>query len=210
MSDTSGADREANTPAGVKKVKGSRVQTRTGRWVPAFLEALKRTMNVRVACEQAGVGYSTVYRRKARHKKFSRAWDRAVDQAVDALELQAYKLAMGSKGDPDKGVEPEPASERMIIFLLTKRRPKVYGDTTRLEHTGANGGPIENVTWSEEERRAALAAIHARVGASPGAADSDGETAAVRPLLLGPGADLDGSEGDAGPLAESCAGFESS
>jgi hypothetical protein len=48
----------------------------------------------------------------------------------------------------------------------------------RTEITGKDGGPVEHAILSPDERLAALAALHAAVGAGPGAAPADGSAQA--------------------------------
>lgn len=172
-------------------------------WRIDFLAILRRTMNVGLACAHAGVARKTAYKHRNKYPRFAQAWDDALDTALDSLEFQAFTLAMGTKGDPEKGIPAKEPSERMLMFILSRRRPESYGDSTKVELTGRNGGAIEHATvWTEEQRAAAVALLHARVGAIPGAKIINGEIASGGSVLAGSGEDLDGIEGDARPLAE--------
>lgn len=63
-------------------------------WKAAFLEALRQIPNVRHACRASGVSRATAYRERERDEKFAAAWSEAVDEGVDALELEAIRRGM--------------------------------------------------------------------------------------------------------------------
>src|SRR5260221_14169054 len=44
----------------------------------AFLQALRRTNNVRLACREAGAKYGTMQHRRRRHPAFALRWDAAL------------------------------------------------------------------------------------------------------------------------------------
>jgi hypothetical protein len=52
------------------------------------------------------------------------------------------------------------------IFILKARRPKVYRDNARIEHTGPGGGPVQVESFREEfiRRIERLAARRGMVG----------------------------------------------
>lgn len=190
-------------PGGAKEKKKRKKRGHHKIWRLTFLDVLRRTMNISLACAHAGVSRWTALRHREKNAAFSRAWDDAIETALDSLEFQAFTLAMGTKGDPNRGIPAKEPSERMLMFILSRRRPEAYGDSTKVELTGRNGGAIEHTTvWTEDQRAAAVALLHARVGAIPGAKVIDGQVTSGGPLLAGPSEDLDGIEGDARPLAE--------
>ncbi|MCI4355412.1 MAG: hypothetical protein L3K06_08630, partial [Thermoplasmata archaeon] len=74
----------------------SRVQrTRRPDWKPRFLEIYRGTGNVRLAADAAGIDRSTPYVRAARDPRFAAAFERAREDAIDGLEGEARRRALG-------------------------------------------------------------------------------------------------------------------
>jgi len=144
-------------------------------WSIQFIKVLSLTANVRASCDAAQIGRTAVYLRRKEDPDFARAWEDAVEDAIDSLELAGYQRALDGSND-----------SLLMFFLKTRRRP-VYGDVTRLEHTGAEGGPI--ATWTEQERLTAVARLHARVDAAAGVSVVDGQAPTDGSLLDGAGGD---------------------
>jgi hypothetical protein len=105
----------------------SRVQAHD--WRPAFLAAFRNSANVRAAAQAAGIDWSTAYKARKREPLFAEAWEMAEQEALDLIEARAVQLALA--GD-----------SHLLMFFLRTRRPEKYGDRSRLELTGAAGGPI--------------------------------------------------------------------
>ncbi len=103
--------------------------TRDKAWHPAFLEMLASTCNVRAACEAAKVHRSTAYEQRGNDPDFKRAWDVAVETALDVLELVAFHGAQS--GDRD-----------LLKFYLRNRRASVWNKAADLSF-GGNGEPID-------------------------------------------------------------------
>src|SRR5436190_1741774 len=99
-----------------------------GEWEAVFLATLRDTGNVRLSCQQAGIDRKTAYNRRDKNKAFGEAWKDAAADAVDSLAAEARRRALET-------------SDTLLIFLLKCLDPKVYRDTVRHEHTGADGGP---------------------------------------------------------------------
>lgn len=150
------------------------------KWREDFLKNLQVTGIVRMSCRLAGVSIDTAYEHRNTDAEFAARWDDAISQANEALVLRARERAMSE-------------SDTMLIFLLKSHMPEVYGDRIRMEHTGANGGPIKS-EWTEQERLAAHSRLVARVGTGTGVAPADGQTPADGSLLDGAGVDHDPGE----------------
>lgn len=101
------------------------------RWWLPFLNALSQTGNVLLACKSAKVIRRTAYKHKGIHPSFRRRWEEAQEEAVEALEAEAWRRAT-------KGVE-EPVwhqgrqvgavrkySDTLLIFLLKGNAPTKY------------------------------------------------------------------------------------
>ena len=95
-------------------------------WWPRFLSGLRKSANVRDACEAANITRQTAYRNRHQYKGFAKAWDEAVDDACDLLETEAWQRARST-------------SDLLLIFLLKAHRPGMYRETTRHEFTGNVG-----------------------------------------------------------------------
>jgi len=95
-----------------------------------FLLCLANGDSVKHACEISGIGRKTAYVWRAQDPEFAEAWDEATEAGVERLEDEAYRRALVG-------------SDTLMIFLLKAKRPKVYADKQRLEHTGPNGGPLQ-------------------------------------------------------------------
>jgi hypothetical protein len=99
-------------------------------WRPRFLLELARTGNVSAAARKASITRPAAYQARADAPEFATAWDAAMQEAIDSLETAAWRRAKKS-------------SDTLLMFLLKAHRPSTYRDTTRQEHTGADGQPIE-------------------------------------------------------------------
>ncbi len=105
-------------------------RARVRDWEPRFLESLSTHCNVSQACREAGVTRTTVYRRRENVPAFDAKWDEAVETALDAIEIAVFTASIS--GDM-----------QTARWLLSRRRPQVYGDRMALEHSGKDGGPIQ-------------------------------------------------------------------
>ena len=121
-------------------------RARTPQRKKQFLEALSQTAVVSRACKAANLPRPTAYDWRASDPVFAAAWDTALDNALDEVEYVAWQLALS--GD-------HPSSTH---WVLSRRRPEVWGDKEKIEVTGADGGPVEvaqtvhlpdAATWAE-------------------------------------------------------------
>lgn len=97
-------------------------------WMHAFLVALSKGMLVSHACLAAGVTTMMARRAKQTSARFSKAWDSAIEMAVEVAEEEAYK----------RGLE---GSDRLLEFWLKSHRPEVYGDKKQIEIGPSEKGP---------------------------------------------------------------------
>lgn len=133
-----------------------------------MLLALAETANIRESCRIAGVDRSSFYDRRNNDPAFAGAVTRAMDDAIDSLELEARRRARegvrrvrfhqgqpilvpvyspdGSVAKDTEGKEirvpyvEHEYSDTLMIFLLKAHRPDKYRD--RHEVTGPAGGPV--------------------------------------------------------------------
>jgi hypothetical protein len=112
---------------------------RLNGWKPTFIEALRKSGNVRHSCQKAGITRQAAYLARSKKPMFKLAWDNALADAVDSLEAVAWQRAVQH-------------SDGLLKFLLKAHRREMYGDHQRHEIAGHDGGPVEVVIdWDSEE-----------------------------------------------------------
>jgi hypothetical protein len=100
----------------------------------AFIEALAETACVEHACRRVGMSDSSAYqlRRRPCGAPFRRAWDAALDYALNRLEQAALSRALNGVPRPifykgEQIGEWREYDERLTMFLLRNRRPARFG-----------------------------------------------------------------------------------
>jgi len=102
-------------------------------WPGAFLAELAQTASVSAACQAARVSRTIAYRRRAANQAFAESWSDALEEALDALELEARRRAVEGVERPVyyKGQECgriRRYSDSLLIFLLKAYRPWKFRD----------------------------------------------------------------------------------
>jgi very-short-patch-repair endonuclease len=123
-----------------------------GDWRDRFLEVLSESGVVLEACIAAGISRKTAYQWQKQDPDFAEDWMLAKKDAADRLRRIYHRRA-------------EQQSDRAMEYLLRTLDPEEYGEKTKIELTGKDGGPIDvNLTDAERARRIAaiLAAGRAR------------------------------------------------
>lgn len=136
-------------------------------WKPAFIERLRETANVSRSAKDAGISRQAAYQERERSESFRKAWDDAMEEALDYLEEEARRRAYEGTVEPVVSAGRHVAdvrrySDTLLIFLLKGRRKEVFGD--RQEISGPGGGPIE----VDDARSKLLARLIARRGTEEG------------------------------------------
>lgn len=124
-----------------------------------ILEGLRQSMSVTKAAELAGINRVTAFEWRNKDPEFARQWADAVEAGVDRLEDEAIRRAHDGTAKPvfykdTKVGEIQEYSDTLMTLVLRGKRPKVYKE--RLEHTGADGGPIETRELTKDEAIAKL------------------------------------------------------
>jgi hypothetical protein len=88
---------------------------------------LGATANVRAACDAAGVSRPVVYAHRARSQEFAAAWDVALEDACDRLEMIALERARS-------------VSDTLLIFLLKAHRPAKYRERWQASAEASEAG----------------------------------------------------------------------
>lgn len=137
------------------KAKAKAKATRKPRkeWKARFLDRYAKTGNVSQAARLCGIGRRTVYDAREADPAFAEAMDEAEQTALDELERVAWKRA---KGYTKSGRYYEP-SDRLLIFLLSNKRPDEYAQRSRVELSGPGGKALTVDTEDARKRLAALA-----------------------------------------------------
>ncbi len=95
----------------------------------AFLDALAASCNVTLACEEAGVGHSSVYRQRRQRPDFAARWQDALEQGYARLEMAVVEAAIAAAEGRDRtGGRPIlPMSAETVLKVLTAHRSAVKG-----------------------------------------------------------------------------------
>lgn len=102
-----------------------------------FLKCLANGDSIQNAANVAKVARGTTYRWRKEDADFAEAWSQSLDSGIDRLEDAAFERALNG-------------SDTLLIFLLKSKRPKVYAEKQRLEHSGPNGVPLNlNVDYTD-------------------------------------------------------------
>lgn len=95
-----------------------------GGWQKAYLAALAKDGNVSAACRAAKVSRQAAYNTRRDDEAFRKAWDTALEDFVDGLELTAVKRA-------------RKRSDKLLIVLLGAHRPEKYARRLHIKQSGS-------------------------------------------------------------------------
>lgn len=113
-----------------------------------FLDAYVMSGNISHSAREAGIDRGTHYK-WLNDPEYAEAFKHADGEAGDALEAEARRRAVEGVDEPvgwykgEAGGVVRRYSDTLLIFLLKGRKPDVFGDKIRAEHSGPDGGPIE-------------------------------------------------------------------
>lgn len=153
------------------------VQRWTSRRRAAFLKALTDTGNVSAAARAAKASRSRAYQLKAADPEFAAEWTDALETAIDSLDAEARRRALGGVETPHfqqgrVAGTVRKYSDALLMFLLRAHRPERYRDR-------AVGGSEADADAENAfaDARETLAARLARLddGFEPDGADEDPE-----------------------------------
>ena len=148
------------------------------RWEKKFLAELRRTGNHSAAARVAKIDRTVPYKARQDDPAFAEAYQDALDEACDGLELEARRRAhdgvdepviyqgelcgawldndgnVVSKDTPGAKLVPlsvKKYSDGLLLALLKAHRPAIFRDNVKMEHTGAAGGPIHHKVNADHE-----------------------------------------------------------
>lgn len=117
-----------------------------GKWNKAakekFLKKLSKTGNVSEAARSVDASRQGAYQLRARDPAFAEAWDSALEEAADLLELVAFNRAVEGEVTPvyfqGKCVgEVRKYSNTLLMTLLSAIRPEKYGKRAAADSAGS-------------------------------------------------------------------------
>jgi hypothetical protein len=107
----------------------ARPTIRTQKRRATILEEFTKGASVRAVLDVVGIARSAYYEWIESDPQFAAEVAAAKEAGTEFLEDVARKRAVES-------------SDTLLIFLLKARKPEMYRDTQRLEHTGVDGTPL--------------------------------------------------------------------
>lgn len=113
-----------------------------------FLQALAVCGSLSDACKAGGIDRSTAFRWRKQDPEFEAQCAAAIDEATDGLEREAHRRAVLGTDEPltFQGAifgYVKRYSDSLLTLLLKANRPEKYRENTRMELTGADGGPVK-------------------------------------------------------------------
>lgn len=117
-----------------------------------FILSLGETCNVSLSAERAGVALSTVYKMRQRDAAFAAAWQRALDDGYQRLEMGLLHAALAAvEGPPEgseaqKGAVVEPMTMDQALRVLGRHEGSVRGGKLRSLRPGKGKMPTSEET----------------------------------------------------------------
>lgn len=108
-----------------------------------FLDALREIPNVVRACRKVGISRVRMYELYKTEPDFAKRWDDAIAEGVESMEAEAQRRAFEGYPIVTKHGTFEGFSDTLAIFLLKAHAPEKYRETSKLELTGKDGGPVK-------------------------------------------------------------------
>lgn len=147
----------------VNDMAESALRTRKKR---LFLTCLAETGNVSEAARKARIARSHAYQIRRQDSDFARAWDEALDTAIDLLEAEARSRAVDGVEQPrfHQGKvcgTVRKYSDSLLMFLLRAHRPETFRE-------GRDAKPEDLERKLDGARERLAARLEAVAGASDG------------------------------------------
>lgn len=129
----------------------------------AFIQHLGETCNVRLSAERVGVSFSTFYKIRQRDPAFAAAWQQALDDGYQRLEMGLLHaaLAVVEGGRPDgsetsDGAVIAPMTMEQAFRVLGRHEGSVRGGKLRSLRVGKGKMPTSEETDAEVLKRLAI------------------------------------------------------
>jgi hypothetical protein len=133
--------------------KGPRAQTGAPgfrQWSKKFLAELAATSNVSAAARKAGIGTGTAYEARRINPEFNRAWQQALCEGYDHLEMELLARLRGGEVKPAAGA---------------KRGVRAFDNATafRLLAAHRDSAARQRAVRNHEDAEAIIASINAKL-----------------------------------------------
>ena len=132
----------------------------------AFFANIAAGMTITPAAVEAGYSRSRVFQYKIDDEEFASRWHEASEDATERMETEADRRGVEGVLEPvfHKGVEVgyiRKFSDTLLIFRLKAKRPQVYRDNARVEHSNdpenpMPGDPSSLFGWTPEQIEALI------------------------------------------------------
>lgn len=135
---------------------------RTKKRDDRFFAELEEHGTVAAAAKAADYARSTVYVYKENDPEFRQRWEDALAIHLESMERECDRRGRDGVDKPvfykgEKVATVKDYSDTLLIFRMKGLAPEKYRD--RIEHTGADGGPIETKETGDLELARKLAFI---------------------------------------------------
>lgn len=116
-----------------------------------FVAALRESANVRSAAAAAGIDRQTAYNWRKELPDFARAWDDAIEDAIDTLEVEAIRRARDGVTKPvyqqkEHVGDVQEYSDTLMVVLLKAHRPAKYRERVEVDQTNRTAGAPQMVS----------------------------------------------------------------
>ncbi len=153
-------------------------------WQPVFLRWLRKKGNVTGACDKAKITRSWAYEVRESDPAFAAAWDEALQEATERLEMEARRRAHDGVLEPvfQGGMQVGSVrkySDTLLIFLLKAHAPEKYRENFKVDHSGKVEVEVDDPRTELLSRITRLATRNAVSAGDPGDDAGSGEGAAV-------------------------------
>lgn len=106
-----------------------------------MLEVLRATANVTKAAQAIGVSRQTAHDWRAQDVQFAKAWDDAINTAMEAAEGELYRRAVEGTLKPvfyqgGECGEIREYSDTLLMFMLKGHKPEKYRDVVEQKQSG--------------------------------------------------------------------------
>lgn len=108
-----------------------------------FLNELANVPNVVRACRKVGISRKRMYEIYRGEPDFAKRWDEALKEGVESIEAEMHRRAYEGFDVPTKHGPMRAYSDTLAIFLAKAHAPEKYRETSKLELTGKDGGPVQ-------------------------------------------------------------------
>jgi hypothetical protein len=150
-----------------------------------FLEVLAETCSPKLASQAVGIARSTAFYHRTNDLEFRQAWDRAVDEALDAVLEESYRRAVTGVDEPvifqgaiskdaeGKLLTVKKYSDRLLEVLMKWRYGDQLADRLRVRVEESTGLSPEALLAMPSEERAQLVTLLSKYASSRPAKEDD-------------------------------------